>query len=101
MALKGVLIEESLADKSILNGLKILKKQTENVTPKHRTPWLSKWTILTVEIPEENMDLTCEKLRGCLDKEHEWYIELKSNRNEVMIFNSEIRKKKVFNSELK
>lgn len=94
--LKGVVIEESLQDKSVLNDLKIIKKQSEIVTSKHRTPWLSKWTVLTVEIPDEKMDEVCEKIKNCLDKEHDWYIELKSNRNEVMIFNGEVRKKRVF-----
>ena len=96
MVLKGVIIEESLLDKSVLDDLKIVKKTSEKVTKTHRTPWLSKWTILNVEIDEDKMDEVCEKLQNSLDNEHEWYIDLKSSRYEVTIFNEQVIKRKVY-----
>jgi len=95
MDFKGVIIEESLKDLSILKDLKIIKTEIEKVTERHRTPWLSKWTCHKIEIPEEKINEICEKLQGSLDKEHEWYIELKNNRYEIMIFNDNIIKKKL------
>ncbi|VVB78178.1 Uncharacterised protein [uncultured archaeon] len=96
MDLKGVVIEESLEDKSVLKEIKIIKTESEIVTPKHRTPWLKKWTSHKVEIPEEKMDEICEKLQKSLDRNHQWYIDLKSNRYEITIFNDQIIKKRIF-----
>ena len=100
MVLKGVIIEESLDDKSVLKDMNIIKTESEKVTPKHRTPWLSKWTCHKVEIPDEKTDEICDRLQKALDKTHEWYIELKSGRYEITIFNDNIIKKKLplFNS---
>ncbi len=39
---KGVIIEESLEDKDVLNKLKIISTKVERVTKEHQTPWLSK-----------------------------------------------------------
>ena len=96
MVLKGVIIEESLIDKKVLDEINIVKTKSEKVTPSHRTPWLKKWTSLTVEIDEEKMDDICEKLRNSLDKEHQWYIDLKSNRYEITIFNESVTKRRVY-----
>jgi len=95
MVLKGVIIEESLSDKSILKDVSIIKTESELVTPKHRTPWLTKWTCHKVEIADEKTDEICEKLQKALDKTHEWYIELKSRRYEITIFNDNIIKKRL------
>jgi len=94
MDLKGVIIEESLEDKSVLKEINIIKTESEIVTSKHRTPWLKKWTSHKVEIPEEKLDVICKKLQDSLDKNHEWYIELKSKKYEITIFKDEIIKKK-------
>ncbi|MBI2021543.1 hypothetical protein HYS93_01520 [Candidatus Daviesbacteria bacterium] len=44
MNFKGVVIEESLKDTSVLKEAKILSTKVELVTKKHKTPWLKKWT---------------------------------------------------------
>ena len=45
MSFKGVIIEESLADRSVLNDdVKIVATRTERVTTEHMTPWLKQWT---------------------------------------------------------
>ena len=96
MVFKGVLIEESLLDKNVLNLGKTLKTQVEKVTKNHRTPWLNQWTCKTMEFPDENIDETCIKLQTALDGEHEWYIDLKNTRYEITIFKDNIMKKKVY-----
>ena len=40
MNYQGVIIEESLEDKDILKGVRILSTKVELVTKKHETPWL-------------------------------------------------------------
>jgi len=47
----GIVIEESLADTSIVSKLKIVSTKTEAVTEKHQAPWLRQWTLHTFEIP--------------------------------------------------
>ena len=37
---KGVIIEESLGDVSVLKEVQILNTKVEQVTEKHKTPWL-------------------------------------------------------------
>jgi hypothetical protein len=49
----GVIIEESLEDKKVLRKVKISKTKIDKVTNRHQTPWLSKWTLHTVEVPED------------------------------------------------
>ncbi len=46
----GVIIEESLTDKSVLDEVKIIKTKVEPVTEKHQTPQVKQWTLHTVEI---------------------------------------------------
>ncbi len=60
MNYKGVIIEESLQDTSVLDNVRILKTKVEPITPKHKTPWLKQWTLHTVEIPEYQVDFAPE-----------------------------------------
>ena len=62
MKFKGIIIKESLADKSVLSKVEIEKTKVEKVTPKHKTPWLSQWTLHTVSI-EEVKKLGCTHVR--------------------------------------
>jgi hypothetical protein len=47
----GIIIEESLMDKSILDEVNIVKTEIEPVTEGHKTPWVKhdlypkKWTL--------------------------------------------------------
>jgi hypothetical protein len=43
--LTGDIIEESLADRSVLSEVTILETRVEPATEYHRTPWLERWTI--------------------------------------------------------
>jgi hypothetical protein len=95
MVLKGVIIEESLNDKSILKEFKIIKTDIEKVTDKHRTPWLTKWTCHKVEVPDSDIDSVCSKIQKSMDKTHEWYVDLKNKRFEITIFKDDIIKRKL------
>jgi hypothetical protein len=94
MDYKGVIIEESLGDNSVLKEVKILNTKIEKVTEKHKTPWLSKWTLLTVEIPERKAEEIADKISKSFDYSHKsaWYADFKNDEFHYIIF-----KDKVFN----
>jgi hypothetical protein len=86
MRYTGVIIEESLEDKSILALVNIVKTIVEEVTEKHKTPWIFKWTLHTVEIPEERMDEVAQKLSTSLDTKHPWFADFKNDQYSYIIF---------------
>lgn len=87
----GVIIEESLQDKSILKKVKILKTEIENVTEEHQTPWLTQWTLHTVEIPDHQIETVVEMVRIALEKgHHSWYADFKNNFTHYIIFPKKI-----------
>lgn len=55
MNFSGVIIEESLTDKSVLDDVKIVSTEIEPITEEHKTPWVSQWTMHTVEITPEKV----------------------------------------------
>ncbi|HUC90143.1 MAG TPA: hypothetical protein VMR45_05050, partial [Patescibacteria group bacterium] len=63
---QGVIIEESLSDKSVLGDIKILSTKVEEVTPRHKTPWLKQWTLHTVEVPVSEAEAVAQKLSHSL-----------------------------------
>jgi len=93
MNFKGIIIEESLEDKSILknNIIIILKTEVEKVTSEHHTPWIKRWTMHTVEVSENKAMETAEKISRCLDAKHNWYADYKNKEYHFIIF-----KKKIF-----
>ncbi|RJQ27437.1 hypothetical protein C4577_01235 [Candidatus Parcubacteria bacterium] len=93
MNYKGVIIGESLSDKSVLDDVKIISTKIEEVTPTHQTPYLKQWTLHTVEIPEGNVDQVTEKLSKSFDKEHnDWYADFKNESFHYIIFPNKIFK---------
>lgn len=50
MDYKGVIIEESLENKDVLDHVTIVSTKVEPVTTGHQTPWVKQWTLHTVEI---------------------------------------------------
>lgn len=92
MDYKGVIIEESLKDKSVLkdNSIKILKTDVEAVTEEHKTPWLSQWTLHSVKIPEKQASKIAEKISKALESEHDWYADIKNNKFHYIIFRNKI-----------
>lgn len=91
---KGIVIEESLEDKNILQDLKILETKIEPVTKDHKTPWVKQWTLHTVEVPEEKAEEIAEKLSQGLDSRHAhaWYVDLESDTIHFIIFRNKVFK---------
>ena len=88
----GVIIEESLANKDVLKKVKILSTKVEEVTNEHKTPWLSQWTLHTVEVPEKEAQIIAEEISKSLDYSHNssWYADYKNNTHNYIIFRDKI-----------
>lgn len=94
MNYKGVIIEESLENKDILKSINILNTEVEDVTGEHKTPWLSQWTLHTIEIQEDEVAEIAEKISRSLDQEHggSWYADFKNDSNHYIIFRNKVFK---------
>jgi len=89
---KGVIIEESMEDNSIIKELKVINTEVESVTDNHQTPWIQQWTLHTVEIQENQADNIAKKLSEILDSEHNWYADFKNDNFHYVIFRDKIFK---------
>lgn len=56
MNYKGVIIEESLNNKDVLENITALSTKIEPINEKHQTPWLKQWTL--------HIDITSVKWTG-------------------------------------
>jgi len=94
MGFKGVIIEESLSNNSLLKDVKILRTKVEKVTEKHKTPWLSKWTLHTIEILENEADDISYKISKSFDYSHKsaWYADFKNDKYHYIIYKDKIFK---------
>jgi hypothetical protein len=92
MKYTGVIIEESLDNKAVLNGVKTTQTKVSIVNEKHKTPWIKQWTMHTVEIAEENADRVAEQISNDLDKEHNWYADFKNEKFHFIIFRGKVFK---------
>ncbi|MEK6910880.1 MAG: hypothetical protein AABW82_03835 [Nanoarchaeota archaeon] len=88
----GVIIEESLEDKTILKNLKITKKRVSQVTAKHKTPWVKTWTLDTIKINENQADKISKIISLSLDSNHDWYCDYKNSEYHYIIFRNKIFK---------
>lgn len=91
----GVIIEESLTDKSVLDEVRIISTKVEPVTERHNTPHLKQWTLHTVEIESANADLIAEKLSKALagkGNSSYWYADYKNDELVYIIFLNKIFK---------
>ncbi|MBI2629209.1 hypothetical protein HYW74_03945 [Candidatus Pacearchaeota archaeon] len=88
----GVIIEESLDNKDVLNKIIIIKTEVEQVTDKHKTPWIAQWTLHTVEIPEEDAENIAKEISQSLDSQHNWYADFKNDEYHYIIFRNKIFK---------
>lgn len=88
----GVIIEESLENKDVLQKVKIIKTEVEEVTEEHKTPWIKQWTLHTVEILENQADAIAEDLSKSLDSEHAWYADFKNDKFHYIIFRNKVLK---------
>lgn len=93
MNYKGVIIEESLGDNSVLQEVKILGTKVEKVIGDHKTPWLKQWTLHTVEIPEAEADKVADKISKSFDKEQpHWYADYKNDKYHYIIYQNKVFK---------
>lgn len=90
MRYRGTIIEESLADKHVLESLRIIATRVEPVTPAHQTPWLKHWTLHTVEIPEADAVSIAEQFSRALEISNRpggnWYVDFKNDATHYIIF---------------
>ena len=91
MYYEGVIIEESLHDKNVLNLIEIISTKVEPVTKKHKTPWLKQWTLHTVKISEGNANNIAKAISKALEHNH-WYIDFKNKNYHYVIFPSKVFK---------
>jgi len=89
---KGDIIEESLANKSVLDGLNVVSTRIEKVTDGHQTPWLSKWNIHTIEVDEDEAKGLAEKLSKALESQRGWYIDYRNEKYHYVVFNGKVFK---------
>ena len=89
---KGVIIEESLENKDILKKVKIIKTDVEEVTNDHKTPWLKRWTLHTIEVDEDKAKEVTEEISRSLDNKHagSWYADYVNDKNHYIIFPNKI-----------
>lgn len=89
---KGDIIEESLLNKEVLKNVNIISTRVETVTEKHQTPWLSRWTLDTIEVNENEADSLAKKLSEAIDPEHGWYIDYRNDKYHYIIFKDKVFK---------
>lgn len=94
MKFTGVIIEESLADKSVLSKVIIEKTKVELVTEKHKTPWLKQWTLHTVSMDSNEADEIAEEISKSFDYSHgsAWYADFKNDKIHCIIFKDKVFK---------
>ena len=89
---KGVIIEESLESKQILQKVKILSTKIEKVNEDHKTPWLTQWTLHTIEVPEAVAQGVAEEISSDLEIAHPWYADFKNETHHFIIFRNKVFK---------
>lgn len=92
MNFKGVIIEESLKDSTVLGQVKITSTEVEPVKESHKTPWLKQWTLHTVEINESDAQSVAKKVSAALENEHDWYADFKNEKYHFIIFRDKVFK---------
>lgn len=88
----GVIIEESLEKKEVLDKVQIIETKVKQVTEKHQTPWVKQWTLHTCMIPEEQADAIGHELSESLDSQHPWYADFKNDSFHYIIFRGKVFK---------
>jgi hypothetical protein len=87
MNYRGIIIEESLLDPSVLSEVEILETKVEGVTSTHKTPWLLQWTMHTVEFPAERADRIADEISKSIDSEHpSWYADFKNDTHHYIVY---------------
>lgn len=87
---KGVIIEESLENKDILKKVEIIGTEVEKVTEKHKTPWISQWTLHTVLILGKQSENIAKEISEALEGNHNWYADFKNDTHHYIIFKNKV-----------
>lgn len=92
MDFRGVVVEESLADKGILKELFLLDIINEVVGERHCTPWLFRWTKYFLEVPERRMEDVARRISGSIDPAHgnSWYADFRNDKFHYVIFHNRV-----------
>lgn len=85
MSYRGVVIEESLIDKSVLEKLTIVETRVEPVTAEHGTPWLTRWTLHTVEVPDDEARGVADLIAEVLGPDS-WYADFGDDQTHFVVF---------------
>jgi len=86
----GTIIVESLSDKEVLEKVKITATKTEKVTEKHKTSWLTKWTVYSVQITPEKAAKVAKELSESLESAHNWYADFKNDNFHFIVFRNKV-----------
>ena len=91
---KGTIIEESLENKSVLSKVKIILTKVEQVTDRHKTPWIKQWTLHKVEIERGQAETIAEEISKSLDSDHthSWYADFKNDNTHYVIYRDKVFK---------
>lgn len=94
MPYRGVIIEESLVDTSVLDELNIIETEVEEVTEGFKTPWLKQWTLRTVEIPDDRAEEVAAKIAASIDPDHvsSWFADFENDVTHYVIFRDKVFK---------
>mgnify|MGYP001617518133 CR=1 FL=1 len=87
---KGVIIEESLENKEVLKKVKIVSTKIEQVTEEYKTPWISQWTLHTVELAKSRAADIVEEVSTSLDRNHAWYADFKNDTRHYIVFRDKV-----------
>lgn len=90
MSFKGIIIEESLTDKSVLSSVSIISTKVEPVAQSHQTPWIKQWTLHTVEVPKDNAPEVADRISKALDQDHDWYADFKTDTEHYVIYRDKV-----------
>lgn len=92
MNFAGIIIEESLTDKTVLEMVNIVSTEVEPVTAGHKTPWVNQWTMHKVMIPAERAEAVANQLLDALDKQHDWYADFKNDQIHYIVYQDKVFK---------
>lgn len=90
---KGIIIEESLSDRKVLDLVNVVHTDIESVTDDHKTPWLKQWTMHTVEVTSDIVDAFAKALsQSLLCEPGTWYADFRDERTHYIVFPGKVFK---------
>ena len=90
MDFQGIIIDESLVDKLVLDDVRIVSTKVELVTKNHRTPWVKQWTMHEVKVDSKGAEQVAERISKALDSKHQWYADFKTDKEHYIIYRDKV-----------